>query len=270
MISLKSVNYSYKNQPPLFENLSIDLVPGKIIGLLGKNGSGKTSLLKLISGLLFQKSGDLTVLDHQPRNRSPFLLENIFLIPEEIYLPAITIDQYIKANSPFYPKFDLNQMADLLEECELFRNQSIQALSFGQKKKFLITFALATKCKLLLLDEPTNGLDIPSKGVFRKMVAGSLDQDQLVIVSTHQVKDVENLIDSVLILDSGAIILNMDIDALSSQLQFTKRKSLDGMQVLYSEETLGGYNVISRETTESSSIDMELLFNAVTSGKPIF
>jgi len=270
MISIKNLNYSYKNQPELFENLSMDLAPGKIIGLLGKNGSGKTSLLKLLSGLLFQDAGSLHVLDHSPKARNPSLMKNIFLIPEEIYLPSITVRQYILANRHFYPGFDQALQEELLEQCELSNSHPIQELSYGQKKKLLITFALATKCRLILLDEPTNGLDIPSKAVFRKIVAGSLDEQQLVIISTHQVKDIENLIDYITILDQGRVLLNKDLYQVSSKLQFSKKTSLEANDILYSETTLDGFKVITPSMNGNSSVDLELLFNAVISGKKLF
>ena len=269
MIEIKGVSYYYRKKEDLFKDLTLDLSPGKIVGLLGKNGSGKTTLLKMICGLLFPKSGDLLVVGHQPKQRWPAFLEQVFFIPEEFHLPAITIDKYIAANSGFYPTFDSDLMRQLLKECELPSGTFLNQISFGQKKKFLITFALASKCKLLLLDEPTNGLDIPSKSIFRSMVAGSLDKDQLVIISTHQVKDIENLIDSMIILDQGNIILNKNLSEVSSQLQFSKRKSLDGLEVIYSETIPGGFNVISAVPEEPSAIDMELLFNAVTSGTQI-
>ncbi|GJM30755.1 MAG: ABC transporter ATP-binding protein [Cyclobacteriaceae bacterium] len=269
MIKLQNLCYHYRKKEELFKDLNLDLSPGKIVGLLGKNGSGKTTLLKIICGLLFPKSGQVQVLDHQPKLRRPVFLGQLFFIPEEFHLPAVTIDQYIEANSGFYPTFDQSLMRQLLKECELPSGTFLNQISFGQKKKFLITFALATKCKLLLLDEPTNGLDIPSKSIFRSMVAGSLDNDQLVIISTHQVKDIENLIDSMIILDQGNIILNKDLSEVSSQLRFSKRKSLDGLAVIYSEAIPGGFNVISALPEEPSVIDMELLFNAVTSGTQI-
>jgi len=269
MISFQNLNYAYPDQPPLFQDLTLEIGTGKIIGLLGKNGSGKTTLLKLMSGLLYPKTGALQVLGYLPKNRLPSFLEDIFLIPEEFYLPSISIERYIRANSGFYPKFDHKLIKQLQEAFEFSPTQSIHQLSFGQKKKFLITFALATKCRLLLLDEPTNGLDIPSKGVFRKIVAGSLDEEQLVVISTHQVKDVENLIDSIIILDNGQVILNKDLHEVSAQLQFNKRTTLEKPDIIYSEVIPEGYNVVSPRINGDSSIDMELLFNAVTSGKKI-
>ncbi len=197
MINIQTLDFAYRKQRSLFDTLSLSLKPGSITGLLGKNGAGKTTLLKLIAGLLYPRSGVIEVNGFHPKNREPSFLSEIFLVPEEFYLPSISITTYIKANSIFYPRFDHDLMQKLLIEFELAMDNSIHRLSYGQKKKFIVSFALATKCRVLILDEPTNGLDIPSKSIFRKVMAGNLDEDQLVLISTHQVKDVENLIDNI-------------------------------------------------------------------------
>ncbi|MEX2232489.1 MAG: ABC transporter ATP-binding protein [Cyclobacteriaceae bacterium] len=250
--------------------LSLALQSGSITGLLGKNGAGKTSLLKIIAGLLFPLSGKIEVLSHEPGKRQPSFLREVFFVPEEFHLPSISIERYIAANSPFYPDFDRVLIRRLLNEFELSAESVIDRLSYGQKKKFLISFALATKCRLLILDEPTNGLDIPSKAIFRKIMAGALDENQLVLISTHQVKDVETLIDRIIILDEGKIILEKDMMEITAQLQFSNSQVLNDAEVLYSEMVPGGYKTISPQVNGNSSVDIELLFNAVTKGNQIF
>lgn len=270
MIHIEHLNFSYKKQPPLFDDLNLELKTGSITGLLGKNGAGKTSLLKLMIGLLYPKSGHLDVMAHQPQKREPSFLRDVFLVPEEFYLPSLSIKNYIRANSPFYASFDRDLIYRLLDEFELSADRFIHKLSYGQKKKFLITFALATRCKLMVLDEPTNGLDIPSKSIFRKIMAGSLDDDQLVVISTHQVKDVENLIDKIIILDDGKVILQKDMIDISSEIQFSTSTTADVANALYSEIVPGGYKVITPHVNGNSSVDIELLFNAITRGNKIF
>jgi len=270
MISIQNLSFSYKKQAKLFDRLSMELGPGSITGLLGKNGAGKTTLLKMVVGLLFPHSGDLNVLGHKPRERRPSFLSDVFFVPEEFFLPSTTISRYVKANGAFYPSFDYALMSKLLTEFELPQEEVIDQMSYGQKKKFLISFALATKCKLLILDEPTNGLDIPSKMIFRKIMAGNLDENQLVLISTHQVKDVETLIDKIIIVDNGNIILQKDIAFITQQLQFSNSTVAEGEGILYSEAVPGGYRVITRPLTGESQIDIELLFNAITKGKQLF
>ncbi len=268
MIHIKNLNFNYsKKQQPLFNELDCDLHAGSIVGLLGKNGAGKTTLLKLMIGLLFPSNGQVKVNGYVPENRQPSFLEDIFFVSEEFYIPGISIKHFVRANSGFYPRFDKELLDKLISDFELPETTSLQKLSYGQKKKFLISFALATKCRLLVLDEPTNGLDIPSKSIFRKVMAGSLDEDQLVIISTHQVKDVENLIDRILMLDKGKFIMQKDLFDISSKLNFSTTSAVDSEEVLYSEMIPGGYRVITPQLNgHSSSVDIELLFNAISSG----
>jgi ABC-2 type transport system ATP-binding protein len=268
MVTINELKFSYsKKQQPLFQDLTCELRPGSIVGLLGKNGAGKTSLLKLMIGLLRPTDGSVRVMGHQPSEREPSLLRDIYFLPEEFYQPGISIRNYVKANSGFYPRFDTELLHRLIGDFELPENKRLNQLSYGQKKKFLISFALSTKCRLLVLDEPTNGLDIPSKGIFRRVMAGSLDDDQLVIISTHQVRDVENLIDRVLMLENGRFIMQKNIYEISSKLHFATTSSPDDDEnILYREAVPGGYKVITPQTNGESSVDIELLFNAISNG----
>jgi ABC-2 type transport system ATP-binding protein len=267
MVIINDLKFKYsKKQQPLFEDLSCELPAGSIVGLLGKNGAGKTSLLKLMIGLLQPTEGSVRIMGQLPSEREPSLLQEIYFLPEEFYLPGVTIRRYVKANSGFYPRFDVLLLNRLITDFELPDNKQLNQLSYGQKKKFLISFALATKCRLLVLDEPTNGLDIPSKAIFRRVMAGSLDEDQLVIISTHQVRDVENLIDRVLMLEKGRFIMQKNIYEISSKLRFAITNSPDAENVLYHEMVPGGYKVITPQTDGSSSVDIELLFNAISNG----
>lgn len=266
MIHIESLAFSHVKQQRLFEDLSFNAQAGSITGLLGKNGAGKTSLLKLIAGILFPNSGNVKVLDYYPKKRHPEFLEKVYYLPEEFHLPSTSVKNYLQANSSFYPNFDHELMLKQLHEFQIPVNNQLDQMSYGQKKKFLICFALATKCSLLILDEPTNGLDIPSKTLFRKSLAGALDENQLVLISTHQVKDVENLIDRIMILNDGQITFDQDIINISDRLQFTTLSNLETQDVLYSERRPEGYRVILDNKGHSSQIDIELLFNAITQG----
>ena len=265
MVTINDLRFNYsKKQQPLFQNLDCELQSGSIVGLLGKNGAGKTTLLKLMIGLLRPTEGKVCVMGHQPAERQPALLQDVYFLPEEFHHPGVSINNYVKANSGFYPRFDEEMLKRLISDFELPEGKSLNQLSYGQKKKFLIAFALSTKCRLLVLDEPTNGLDIPSKSIFRKVMAGSLDEDQLVIISTHQVRDVENLIERVLMLEKGRFIMQKNIYDISSKLHFATTASADGENVLYREIVPGGYKVITPQTEGNSSVDIELLFNAIS------
>lgn len=267
MVIIKDLKFTYsRRQDPLFQDLSCELPSGSIVGLLGKNGAGKTSLLKLMIGLLRPTEGFVRIMGHEPAKREPALLQDVYFLPEEFHQPGVSIRSYVRANSGFYPRFDQELLNRLVADFELPDNKKLNQLSYGQKKKFLISFALSTKCRLLVLDEPTNGLDIPSKAIFRRVMAGSLDEDQLVIISTHQVRDVENLIDRVLMLEKGKFIMQKNLYEISSKLHFATTSSPEGENILYHEMVPGGYKVITSQADGSSSVDIELLFNAISNG----
>ena len=274
MITINNLNFGYSKHNLLFKDMSMQLSAGHIYGLLGKNGAGKSSLLKNIAGLVYAQSGSLKVMGFDPAKREPELLADICFIPEEFYLPSIKIDAYIKANAPFYKKFDYAYLNVLLEEFNIPISNKLVNMSYGQKKKFIIAFGLATQAKLVIMDEPTNGLDIPSKAQFRKVMASALTDDRCIVISTHQVRDLDNLIDTVIMLDESTISLKASIEEITQKLTFKKMKELDET-VIYAEPALSGYNaVVPNFHQEDSKMDIELLFNAVIAEKkklrPIF
>lgn len=267
MIKINDLNFGYSKRKLLFKNLSMQLKAGHIYGLLGKNGAGKSSLLKNMAGLVYAKSGEIEVLGHDPAKRQPSLLREICFIPEEFYLPSVKIDAYVKANAAFYPNFDHKYLSDLLTEFNIPVNQKLIEMSYGQKKKLIIAFGLATQARLIIMDEPTNGLDIPSKAQFRKIMASALNEDRCIIISTHQVRDLDNLIDTVIMLDESSIVLKASVEEITQKLCFKRVKELDNT-VIYSEPSLLGYNaVVPNYHEEESKLDMELLFNAVLTEK---
>ncbi len=214
MLKIQDVTFAYKKNNPVLDHFSLEINEGGIYGLLGKNGTGKSTLLYLIMGLLRPQSGWVTYNNVETLKRQPELLSDMFIVPEEYNLPGISLQKYINAIQPFYPRFDVNMMYRCLENFEMPRDINLGALSMGQKKKVYLSIALAARTHLLLMDEPTNGLDIPSKSQFRKVVAGSTDPDQIVIISTHQVRDVELLLDHVTMIEKNEVLLNTKMDQL--------------------------------------------------------
>jgi ABC-2 type transport system ATP-binding protein len=267
MIKINDLNFGYSKQKLLFKDLSMQLKAGHIYGLLGKNGAGKSTLLKNIAGLVYATSGKIDVMGHDPAKRQPSLLRQICFIPEEFYLPSVKIDGYVKANAAFYPNFDHNYFSGLLTEFDIPVNQKLIDMSYGQKKKLIIAFGLATQAQLIIMDEPTNGLDIPSKAQFRKIMAAALTEDRCIIISTHQVRDLDNLIDTVIMLDESNIVLKASVEEITRKLCFKRIKELDDT-VIYSEPSLLGYSALMPNYhDEESKLDMELLFNAVLAEK---
>jgi ABC-2 type transport system ATP-binding protein len=270
MIQLKTINFGYSKKRLLFENLSLELSRGHIYGLLGKNGAGKTSLLKLISGLRFITNGSALVLHENPALRKPQMLQEIAFLPEEIYMPALKIKEFIKAYAPFYPNFNQEQFQEYLNAFEIeHQSYKIDKLSFGQKKKVMIAFALSCNTKILIMDEPTNALDIPSKAIFRKLMAPIPAENRIVIISTHQVRDLHSLIDAVIVLDSGEVILNESAETITEKLAFEVMEDTENdLHILYEEDNMRG-KVVVRENTakKETKLDIELLFNAVMLNK---
>lgn len=266
MIEVNNLSFGYKKRKLLYKNLNLSLPVGSIYGLLGKNGAGKSTLLKNFTGLLFPKHGDLFVNGYTPKKRLPSFLETIYFIPEEVYVPSLTINRYKSLFAPFYPLFNEEQFYSYLDLLDVHDKGKLNTLSFGQQKKFIIAFALACNTRILLLDEPTNGLDIPSKIKFRKLIASVFTDDKMIFISTHQIRDLDNLIDNVIIVDNGELLLQASIAEISNKLSFKITDDLpDDNEVLYAESSLKGYSVVMQNRTgEESKVNLEYLFNAVT------
>ncbi len=266
MIEINNLSFGYSSKKLLYQNLQLTLDTGNIYGLLGRNGAGKSTLLKNIIGLLYPTKGNINVNGHTPGSRKPDFLETIYFIPEEVLVPALTIDRYINLFSPFYPLFNRDHLMVYLDRLEVITKDKLNTLSFGQQKKFIIAFALACNTKILLLDEPTNGLDIPSKKRFRKLIASVMNEDRMIFISTHQVKDLDNLIDQVIIVDNGQLLLNASIPLIGEKLSFkTVEEIPEGTSILYEEDALKGKSIVTPNTQhEDTKINLEHLFNAVT------
>jgi ABC-2 type transport system ATP-binding protein len=265
MIEIRNLRFQYRKNRPLFNELSLDLSPGSIYGLLGKNGAGKTSLLKIISGLIFPQSGTCSVAGFTPGQRKPSFLKRIYFLPEDFQVPPISLKKYETLYAPFYPAFDSRLYGELLAEFNLKPDDRLNQLSHGQRKKFLIAFGLGTECEILLMDEPTNGIDIPGKSAFRRLISAAVRDDRIIVISTHQVRDVENLIDSVVLLDQGRILFHQPMAQIAARLRFSSRGEPAGKKAaLYTEETpFGRKSVFPNATGEESPVDLEALFNAV-------
>jgi ABC-2 type transport system ATP-binding protein len=266
MLKINHLSFSYSRKQPLFKELNLSLPPGNIYGLLGKNGAGKSTLLKIISGLLFPETGTVDFLGYNPGVRHPDFLREIYLVTEEFNLPPLSMKGYVRFYSPFYPRFDHNLFDHYVGEFQIPVKQKLSEMSYGQKKNFLLSFGLATDCKLLILDEPTNGLDIPSKSQFRKIMANAVHEERSFIISTHQVRDMENLIDPIIILNEGKIIFYRNYEDISRKLSFSRSSEMPNeKEVVYYEKVFGGYHVVSEnDGNHETRMNFELLFNAIT------
>ncbi len=271
MIEIKALSFSYPRKPLLFEDLNLKLYSGHIYGLLGKNGAGKSTLLKNMIGLGFPQKGGCFYNDVNVSNRPVAVLEDIYFIPEEIFVPALTPARFVANTAIFYPKFSKSDFYHYLKVLDVDLDDVMDKLSFGQQKKAMIAFGLATNTGVLIMDEPTNGLDIPSKVQFRKLIASVLTEDRCIVISTHQVRDLDSLIDTILVLHDREIVVNKTVDEISEKVVFGNYASAEGLPVLYEEENVRGVSAILKNTSgKFSKIDLELFFNAITNGsKPL-
>ncbi len=268
MIEIDDLTFGYRKGDVLFSDLNLHLQKGKVYGLLGKNGSGKTTLLKQMAGLLSPWKGNVRVEGYESSSRNLRILEKYFFLPEEFYLPNLNINEFVKVNASFYKSFDKEKFNNYINEFQLPAKSNLQNMSYGQKKKMLISFALATETPILFSDEPTNGLDIPSKTIFRQIMAHSITDNRLFIISTHQVGDLHGLIDAVVVLNDGKIIFNEDLDRVSEILCFKTMENIENEDVLFYQQNFYNYNVITKNKDNNNSlVDLELLFTALISDK---
>ncbi|MBO5895540.1 MAG: ABC transporter ATP-binding protein [Alistipes sp.] len=266
MIKVESLNFGYAPFRSVLSNISLTLERGHIHGLLGCNGIGKTTLLKLICGIIRPNSGSVRVDGMNPFDRKVEMFRELMIIPEEFDLPNISLEKYARITAPFYPRFDMGQMLGYCQELGVRPEERLHSMSMGQRKKAYIAFALACNVEMLLMDEPTNGLDIPSKSVFRRLLAGYVDERRMVVISTHQVAEVEQLLDNIVILDTQGVALNATTAEICSKLKFGKVS--EGDKVIYSESTIAGdMAVMHNDNDAETQLNIELLFNATTTNR---
>ena len=274
MVDLQGITFGYGKRERLFDRLDLALAPGNVYGLLGRNGAGKTTLLRLMAGLLFPKEGSARAAGEEVRRRTPSFLRELYFVPEEFHTPALTPLELARLYGVFYPRFDHDAMARHLAGLEVDPQRNMTAMSYGQKKKVLLAFAVATDCRLLILDEPTNGLDIPAKGQFRRLLAGAAADDRVIVVSTHQVRDLEHLIDPIVILEQGRIVFQHSVEEISAALAVRDAAAVgppDDGEALYVEPGTGmggapsGRALVAAGSAAraETAVDIELLFNSV-------
>lgn len=266
MIRIENISFAYrKGRKQVFRNFHADLNLGGIYGLLGKNGSGKSTLLQLMAGLITPSEGRILLDDKDMRNRSVTSLQKLFLVPEEFSMPAVSLDQYVRYMAPFYPRFSAETLKRALNCFELSEDLHLERLSMGQRKKAFVSFALAANTEWLLLDEPTNGLDIPGKSQFRKILVQEMNDERGVIISTHQVLDVEHLLDHVLVIDQGQMLLQKSVEEICEILSFVRTSEPEVLRwAIYQMPSLQGMSaLLPNDDSRESNLDLELLFNAL-------
>lgn len=268
MIEIKDLAFSY-GKTLILKSITTTLEEGRIYGLLGENGVGKTTLLTLLCGLKKVCSGSITTDGENPFDRTPTLLQNQFYLPDEVLPVAMKAECFAKERGAFWPDYDHSKFLEIMKEFENDPAKKMNQMSAGQLKKTYISLALACGCKYIFMDEPTNGLDIPSKTQFRSAIMKYTSDDSTIVISTHQVRDLENIIDPIIILDRQDVLLNASVEEITSKLYFDYGTQLHP-ESLYSEQLPGGFiQVYPNSTGEDSKINVEALFNAVHKNKEL-
>lgn len=259
MITVRNLSFSYPRGSRVFEGLTLTLPAGEIIGLLGQNGVGKSTLIKLLAALISPQQGEVT-FDGKNVTRSAELYSRLMVVPEEFTLPKISVESFVAHTAPLYPAFSREQFDTYCKALEVDCYARFTDLSMGQRKKAYLAFALACNVELLLLDEPTNGLDITSKAALRSILAQYADQNKTILISTHQAHDIENLVDRVVILHQGDVLLNQSVSELQQIFGFGITA---GREAIYSQQSVAGtVGIWAADNTEEGRFDLELLFNA--------
>ena len=273
MLKISDLAFSYSgNGCKVFNDFSLSFEKGAVYGLLGKNGTGKSTLLYLITGLLHPQQGTVQFKGEEVRRRLPSTLSDMYIVPEEFELPSMTMKQYVKLNAPFYPNFSEEQLKQNLALFDFDENIRLGDLSMGQKKKAYMCFALAANTSLLVMDEPTNGLDIPSKSEFRRLIASNMTDEKTIIISTHQVRDIDSLLDHIVIIDQSSVLLNASNAEICRRLLFAElpmSEPTDGALFVQPSVT-GNSAILPNEYDEESRMNLELLFNGVLAEREKF
>jgi ABC-2 type transport system ATP-binding protein len=206
----------------VLENYSMSLAKGKVYGLLGKNGEGKTTLIRMIMGVIPPDSGEIFYKGKKIKFNTPFYKKEVGYIPEEsIFFSWMTIDGILNFNSSFYPSWSAQKASNYLDRLSLSRKLKIKNLSRGMKLKLGLIIALAAEPELLILDDPTSGLDVPTRHDFLKdIIREILESGTTVLFSSHLVHELEGIIDQLGILHHGNLILEEDFEKVKNS---TKR-----------------------------------------------
>lgn len=268
MIKVNNLAFSY-GKDQVLKNINLTLEDGKIYGLLGENGVGKTTLLTLLCGLKKAQVGSIDTDGANPYDREPSLLEQMLYLPDDVAPIYDKAYSWARSRGKFWSNFSLDKFVEIMKDFENDVNQKLSAMSTGQLKKTYISFALACSTKYLFLDEPTNGLDIPSKSQFRSSILKYTSEDSTIVISTHQVRDLENVIDPIIILDRQDVLLNASLEEISRKLFFDYGTELH-QESLYSEQLPGGFiQVYPNVRNQDSKVNIEALFNAVHKNKEL-
>ncbi len=267
MIGIDGLRFGYRGKT-LYEQFDLHLDTPGLYGLFGRNGSGKSTLLKLMAGLLFPVGGRIRVGAHEPRLRHPDFLASVYLVPEEFHLPNLSCARLAQLQAGFYPNFSRALFDEALATFDIDPQAPFETMSLGGKKKAVIAFALATLTPVLLLDEPTNGLDIVGRDQFRQLLRRPEQAGRIVLISTHQAHDLEQVISRILFIEDGRLALSASMDALAQLLRMgvTDAVAVSSVEGLVYQEAIGTQTafIAQRDAAQPAEpVQLELLYRAL-------
>ena len=211
ILSVKNVSKSFDNKK-IIDDVSFEIEKGKIVGLLGKNGSGKTTILKMINDLLTIDGGEILVNGERVSDKTKAMIS---FLPERTYLESSqTVNQVFTYFEEFYSDFDRKKAELLLKDLDLDLNTSLSKMSKGMKEKIQLILVMSRNASLYILDEPLGGVDPSTRDYIMKTILSNFGENSSMLITTHLVADVEKILDQVIFIDKGKIVLNKDAEQL--------------------------------------------------------
>lgn len=213
----------YYGEKEALKDINLVIPRGKIVGLLGKNGNGKTTLIKLINDLLIPTSGEVLIKGERPGVNSKKIIS---YLPERTYLDKdMTVKQVIHYFEEFYDNFESNKAKELIKILELDINSQLSKMSKGMQEKLQLILVMSRKAELYILDEPLGGVDPATRDYILDTILSNFNEDASVLISTHLVADIERILDEVIFINDGKIVLNSSADNLRNE----ENDSIDGI-----------------------------------------
>jgi ABC-2 type transport system ATP-binding protein len=220
ILKAENLHKSYFNKKAL-QGANLTIQRGKIVGLLGPNGSGKTTFLKIAAGILHPSSGQIMIDGQEPGVYTKSIVS--YLPDTDYFFKWMKIKDAVQYFKDFYSDFDEKKASDLLEFMKLDENSSIKSLSKGMKEKLKLTLVLSRKAKLYILDEPLGGVDPTAREKILDAIINNFSEDSSMVITTHLVNDIERIFDDVAFISDGVIVLQGNAE----ELRMSKNKSID-------------------------------------------
>lgn len=222
VLEIKNVHKKYLSHPVL-EGVGFSIPRGKIVGLLGPNGCGKTTILKLISGLLQLDEGEIRINGICPGQQTKSMIS---YLPERSYLNDwMKISDILNLFSDFYADFDRERAEQMLTDLKISKEEKLKTMSKGTKEKVQLILVMSRRASLYLLDEPIGGVDPATREYILHTILKNFDENSSILITTHLIQDVETIFDQILFLNQGKIVIDGEVDEIREKYG----KSIDGL-----------------------------------------